>query len=190
MGLSMKHDTSLSNAELLTLLKNGDRSAFRQLFDRFYTYLVVTVNNVSGDEQMAHDIAQDVFLEVWNKRKTLQIDNLKPYLRRAAINKLLNRIKANRMDYVEPEAFVQSPSNLSAPLEELNAKTLLEAIHRAADELPERCRLIFQLRRLEGLRVKEIARQLDISPKTVENQLTKALKILQKRLKPFNSPDE
>lgn len=177
--------SEFSDKQLLDLLKDGDKVAFRRIFDRFYKYLVVTINNVSGDEQMAHDIAQDVFLTIWNKRDSLNINNLKSYLRRAAINKMLNRIKANRMNYFENADLPENVSEFSEPLENLKANNLQEAINRAMDELPERCRMVFKLRRVEGYSLKEIAAELDISPKTVENQLTKAMKFMRIRLKDF-----
>lgn len=175
----------MTDKELLTRLRAGDQVAFRQLFDRFYKYLVVTVNNVSGDEQMAHDIAQDVFLTIWKKRNELNINNLKSYLRRAALNKMLNRIKANRMVFHDSSTLPESPSEFSEPLELTKANNLQEAVNKAMDVLPRRCRMVFKLRRLEGLSLKEIAAKLEISPKTVENQLTKAMKIMRVQLKDF-----
>ena len=174
-----------TDTKLLTALKEGDRSAFRQIFDRYYKYLVVTIHNLSSDDQMAHDITQDVFLEIWKRRDSLNISNLKSYLRRAAINKMLNRIKANRSNYFEPADLPEQQSDIAQPLEELKATNLQDAINKAMDHLPERCCMVFKLRRLEGLSLKEIAAQLDISPKTVENQLTKAMKIMRVQLKDF-----
>lgn len=181
----MTGQPNITEKELLARLKAGDRAAFRQIFDRFYKYLVVTVNNVSGDEQMAHDIAQDVFLTIWKKRNELNINNLKSYLRRAALNKMLNRIKKNRMDFHDSTTLPEKPSEFSEPLEITKANNLQDAVNKAMDVLPERCRMVFKLRRLEGLSLKEIAAELEISPKTVENQLTKAMKIMRVQLKDF-----
>ena len=175
----------LSDSELLSRLKNNERVAFRQIFDRYYKYLVVTINNLSNDDQMAHDITQDVFLEIWNRREKLNVSNLKSYLRRAAINKMLNRIKKNRSDYFEPTELPEQKSDISEPLEVTKLNNLQEAINKAMDQLPERCRMVFKLRRIEGYSLKEIAAELEISPKTVENQLTKAMKIMRERLKDF-----
>lgn len=174
-----------SDEELLVKIKADDKAAFRQIFDRYYKYLVVTVNNVSGDDQMAHDIAQDVFLIIWKKRKDLTINNLKSYLRRAALNKMLNRIKANRMNFHANADLPENVSEYSEPLENLKANNLQEAVNRAMNELPERCRMVFKLRRVEQYSLKEIAAELGISPKTVENQLTKAMKFMRIRLKDF-----
>lgn len=171
--------------ELLASLQKGDRPAFRQIFDRYYKYLVVTIYNLSSDDQMAHDITQDVFLEIWNRRDKLNVSNLKSYLRRAAINKMLNRIKKNRSDYFEPSELPEQKSDISEPLEVAKFNNLQEAINKAMDTLPERCRMVFKLRRIENYSLKEIAAELNISTKTVENQLTKAMKIMRARLKDF-----
>lgn len=179
-----------TDQELLTRLKQEDRKAFRALFDRYYKYLVVTIFKISGDDNLAKDLAQDVFFELWKKRSVINIkSSLKSYLRRAVINKALNHFKAKRIDYQEPENLPDRPEKEASAVEELEAGDLKKIIHETIDALPERCRLVFTLCRLEGLNHKEVAAQLDISTKTVENQMTKALKLLKKAVHPYLSKE-
>lgn len=174
------------NQQLLQQLKNGSETAFKALFDQYFKYLVVTINNISGDIHLAQDIAQDVFCDLWNKRSTLNIQsNLKAYLRRAAVNKMLNKFKAKRLDYVEPNEVPEPIAKPATPLQELEATDLQSAINQTIRNLPERCRLIFQLRKQEGLSHQEISEQLEISKKTIENQLAKAMKIMRAAVAPF-----
>ena len=128
---------------------------------------------------------QEVFLQIWSKRDTLNINtNPLAYLKRAVINRSLNQIKS-RKRIVEESQMAEMQSSNTEATENLAAQDLEVVMKKALDTLPERCRMIFVMRRLEGISLKEIAQQLEISPKTVENQITKALKVLQKAVRPF-----
>ena len=178
--------TSEQDTALLRRLKKDDSVAFRALFDSYYKYLVVTAYNVLGDSEMARDLAQDVLAELWNKRQGLEIQSsLKAYLRRAVVNKTLNYIKARRLDFSEPEKSATPPLEAARADQQLEKEDLQRLIQTAIEALPERCRMVFTLCRLEGLSHKEIAAQLDISTKTVENQMTKSLKLLRGALQPY-----
>lgn len=185
----MAQTPSHNDADLIRRLQAGEDQAFKSLFDRYYRYLVVTVFNVLGDRDKARDLAQDVFYELWKRKAQIQIQSsLKSYLRRAAINKTLNYIKAQRLDFSEPEVFQQEKlSQTASAQEQLEADDLQQLINTAIEKLPEKCRLVFSLCRLEGLSHKEIAAKLNISVKTVENQMTKAMKVLRSVIQPHIS---
>ncbi|MEO1259399.1 MAG: RNA polymerase sigma-70 factor [Bacteroidota bacterium] len=179
-------DNNQQEKEWLAGLKKSDRSAFRSIYDQYYKYLVVTAFNVLGDSDAARDLAQDVFVEIWKKRESLMISSsLKSYLRRAVVNKTLNRIKASRIDFDDPVNIPEPASSPHGANETLQAADLEKIIHTAIANLPERCRIVFTLCRLEKLSHKEIAAQLDISTKTVENQMTRALSMLRKKIAPY-----
>ncbi len=183
----MSKPSLATDYELVIGMQADDETAFRTLFDRYYKYMVVTAGNVLGDWDVARDLTQDVFLQIWKNRKKLKIEvnaSLKSYLRRAVINKTLNYIKAKRLDYFEPENLPQSPSKEASAQQQLEASDLEKIVHDTINSLPEKCRLIFTLCRLEHLSHKEIAQKLSISTKTVENQMTKALKILRQAVQP------
>ena len=181
--------TAPTDEQLLDQLKTGDREAFRQLFDRYYKYLLVTVINISGDRELAREVGQEVFFEVWKKREQLAIKgSLKSYLRRAAVNRMLNQLKARRLQYMDDEQMPEPESRpADDPQHQMEAADLQDIIQQAINALPERCRLVFTLCRLEGMSHKEVAAKLDISTKTVENQMLKALKQLRQAVQPYVS---
>ena len=164
---------------LLERLRQDDDRAFRQLFDQYYHYLTVTAFRYLNDVDKARDFAQDVFVELWNRRSTLVIESqLKSYLRRAVVNKSLTYLKREkRMDFAEHADLPETPILPTAP-EQLAEEELQTTIQRAIATLPNRCRVIFQMIRFEEKSHKEIAATLGISTKTIENQMTKALKTL------------
>ena len=176
----------MTEQEMLTGMKKGDSRAFRALFDAYYKYLVVSSFNVLGDFEKAKDLAQDVFADMWQKRDRVEVKStLKGYLRRAVINKTLNHIKAQRMVFNDPNDLPENTTQADNPQQKIEAEDLQKIINKAIDSLPEKCKVVFVLRRLENMSHKEIAAQLGISPKTVENQMTKALKVLRKAVEPY-----
>lgn len=173
--------------QLLEQVRQNDRQAFRLLFDRHYEFLLQSVVNITGDRNLAKDVGQEVFLELWKKREQIQIKtSVRAYLRRSMVNRTFNLLKTRKLKYQEPTKLPEGTMSYS-PQAELEATDLQNLINKAIDQLPERCRLIFTLCRLEGLSHKEIAAKLDLSPRTVENQMTKALKILRKVVHPYIS---
>ena len=174
---------------LIAGIKEGDRKAFRQLFDRYYKLLLGTAINILKDSSSAKDVTQEVFLQIWKKREALKIESsVRAYLKRAVINRSLNLIKAKKPT-VDETVLNDISKDQSNAQQNLEAEDLENALQTALDQLPERCRLIFVMRRLEGIPLKEIAAQLDISPKTVENQITKALKVLKEAAKHYLEED-
>lgn len=138
--------------------------------------------NVLKDESQARDIVQDVFLQIWNKRESIEIRTaLGAYLKRAVINRCLNAIKQRKAN-VDIDSFEAPASREASPQDLMELKDLEIALQAALNQLPEKCRQVFVLKRLEGMSQKEIATLLGISTKTVENQVTKALKVLKESL--------
>jgi len=149
--------------------------------------LCETVFSILHDKHIAEDLVQEVFYELWRKRERLQINqSVRAYLRRAAVNKSLNYIRAQKVP-VDDETYL--PLNLSNKnanaQQKIQAYELKVLINEAIDLLPNRCRLIFTLSRHEEMSNKEIAAHLNLSIKTIENQMTKALKLLKEALSPY-----
>lgn len=169
---------------LLQKIKQDDNAAFRQLFDAYYKYLTVTAYRYLHDGEKAKDMAQDAFVELWNRRETLTITSgVKAYLRQAVVNKCLNYIKREkRIDFSENAMLPESPT-APAATENLEYDDTRTLIQNAIDTLPERCRIIFCMSRFDEKSHKEIAAELDISTKTIENQITRALKTLRAVMK-------
>lgn len=134
-----------------------------------------------GDGSTAEDIAQEVFVQVWKKRESLNVNiSLKGYLRRAAVNRTLNHLRSKKVEFEQEEAILHVPDREPTTQKELEAKDLKKLIDKSINSLPERCRIIFGLSRFEELSYREISESLGISVKTVENQMSKALKIIRR----------
>lgn len=164
-----------------------DFSAFKSLFQLHYKSLARASYRIISDKDVAEDIVQDIFCKLWEKKDEIQIStSLKSYLYQSTINHSLNHLKKLKRSGIREELFVSS--NLS---EENNAesnialKEINEIVKTAVDLLPQACRTIFVLSRFQHLSYKEIASNLGISPKTVDNQIVKALKHLRKHLKAY-----
>ena len=171
--------------EILDRLKNNDEGAIRWLFATYFTPLAGVANRIVQDQDSAKDIVQDVFVRLWTHRNTLQITtSLQSYLRRSVVNASIDHRR--RFYEKNKEALDDFGEWIDeSPLadRELREQDTKKQISEAISTLPERCRLIFVLSRYEELTYAQIATRLDISIKTVENQMSKALKILRKKLK-------
>ena len=164
---------------LLNLIREGDRLAFRHLFETYFTSLCRFMYVYVHDKNVVEELALDIFTYVWENCKTLQIQiSFKAYLFQASRNKCLNVLRQQRptvsldhMDFDVEETNVMS----------LETEELCHLIQEAVMALPDKCRAVFELSRTENLSNQEIASQLNISVKTVEAQITKSLK----RIKEF-----
>jgi RNA polymerase sigma-70 factor (ECF subfamily) len=158
----------------------------RVLFDTYYQRLLSDVYRVIRDEDACKDIVQDVFVDFWNKRESIEVHtSLQAYLRRAAVNKALNYLKNSRRFVLEEDGVVFDSTEYPDALDSgdaLSAEQLEQNLHRAIEALPEKCRLVFSMSRFDHLSHKEIAETLGISVKTIENQITKAMKMLRESL--------
>ncbi len=174
-----------TDQELLQNMREDDEMAFRSLFDRYYRLLCYASYKVYPDEHKSRDFAQEVFLSLWNKRKDISIhSSLSAFLRRAVVNKTIDFIRAQRFNFEEVPDLKESTDS---PNKKMEYEELKDLIHQTAEQLPERCRMIFMMSRFEELSHKEIAVKLGISEKTIENQITKALKILRAAIGPYLS---
>jgi RNA polymerase sigma-70 factor (ECF subfamily) len=170
---------------LLEGLIDGDEKVFRSIFDAYYPLLIGTIYRILPDESTCKDLAQEVLVELWRKRAALDIHtSLRSYLRRAAINRALNYLKIQRRTILDDGGNFTDVLDTTAQemaLQEGSEK-LEHALFKAIENLPEKCRVVFTLSRFENYSHKEIADQLGISVKTIENHITKAMKMLREAL--------
>lgn len=169
------------------MLKAGQITAFEMLFRTFYQPLCNYAYSFLQDRDEAEEIVQSIFMNVWEKRSKLEIRTaVKPYLYAMVRNACLNVIKHEKIkqQHVAMELNVAERS-VESVSRTINASELETKISNAMDRLPEQCRLVFKLSRFEELKYAEIASQLNISVKTVENQMGKALKIMREQLKDY-----
>jgi len=168
-------------------LKVGEREIFDEIFRTYYDQLVGFCMRYVSDQDLASEIVQDMFVKLWIKREELDISSsLKAYLYRATRNHALNHLNQLKIQgrYREYIGF-QTYDSSNDPLEILQESDLENRIKQAVLSLPERRRLVFEMSRHEGLKNKQIAEKLNISVKTVENQMTKALEYLRNVLREY-----
>ena len=157
-----------------------DSSAFEELFRAYFTPLMVFARKFLKDEDEAREVVQKVFISLWEKREEIDLtSSIKPYLFTSVHNRSLNVIRDRKKFSDEEIPDMAGDWDVSAQIETME---LEQKIKEAIDSLPEKCREIFELNRFDGLKYSEIASQLGISVRTVENQISKALKILREKL--------
>jgi len=171
-----------SDEVLLGLIKAGDYSAFRELYDRQFDMLYGAAYNILREHDEAKDIIQDIFVWFWEHREHWNLTSSKGYLLTAVKFKTASYFRQNksREDFYKRMA-VRQPAEFDQSIE-FEVRQLKELIERVTSELPERCREIFSLSRFDQLSNKEIAEKLNLSEKTVEAQITIALRKLREKL--------
>lgn len=177
----------LPQEQLIITLKAGDINAFEMLFRTYYQPLCNYAYTFVQDRDEAEEIVQNTFLNVWEKRDNLSIHTgVKPYLYAMVRNACLNVIKHEKVkqQHVAIE-LVAGEKSADSVTRTVVAAELETRISQAMNKLPEQCRLVFKLSRFEELKYAEIAEQLNISVKTVENQMGKALKIMRDQLRDY-----
>ena len=168
---------------LIEGVRKGDMHAFERLFREYYELLCLFANRFVDNMPVAEELVADAYAVLWEKRETLLIStSFRAYIYRAVRNRCLNHIKHQRiekayMEYVRHHHLLSDEGMDSAREEEL-AREVEEAI----ESLPERCRQIFKMSRYEDLRYIDIAKTLQLSPKTVERQMMIALEKLRRHL--------
>lgn len=179
------------NGDELFLLKkmiDGDIDSFKYFFDRYYNDLCNFVHIYLHDQVLSEEIVQDIFVYFWENKEKLQINSsVRSYLFSASKFKSLNLLRdvrtqkriAEKIGMTEP---VQTPEPDGSYID---ADEFKKVLNSAVDQLAPKCREIFLLSKQEDLSNKEIAERLGISVKTVENQMTIALKKLREYLAPF-----
>jgi RNA polymerase sigma-70 factor (family 1) len=166
-----------SDEQLVALLRQDDEAAFDEIYYRYWHKLLAIGYNHSNNKEAAEEIVQDVLMSVWNRRHSLEVDRLQAYLATAvkfAVFKMLakeNRRRVLLEGHLAPVAVTPDDAVMEA-------KFLKEYLDTVVAGLPEKCRLVFTYSREHQLSTKEIAATLQLSHKTVESHLTKALKTI------------
>lgn len=155
-----------------------------QLFRRHYAFVCDVIFSYVRDRSRTEDIAQELFAELWTKKEQLHIHTSAPaYLRRMAVSRALNYIRdSKKHKWEELDMMAEpGPGSASVPpdgLQSLEEAELQQRVNQAIEALPDKCRTVFLLNRREEMSYAEVASELGISVKTVENQIGKALRLL------------
>ena len=181
-----RYETYLDN-DLMALLRSGDQRAFNAIYDRYWKLLFSVALSKLSDFSDAEEAVQDVFADLWKRRDEIVFTHsLKSYIAGAVKFRVYEILAKRRrlLKQKQAHALIDNLEHENSVDEALRLKILQEEIEQAANQLPERCRLIYKLSREEGYSNKLIAEKLHLTEKTVENQMTRALRFIRKKLKP------
>lgn len=160
---------------------------FEKLFKKYFSTLCYFAQKYISDVETAKEIVHDVFINLWNKRESIDLEkSVKSYLFTSVHNRCLNYIRDNK----KFDHNIEQLENLHERMDWESFDSLVQMelenkINKTIELLPDRCREIFVLSRFDNLKYSEIAEKLEISIKTVETQMSKALKILRENLKEY-----
>ena len=176
----------LSDKLLTKLLHAGDADAFKEIYNRYWKKLYQAALAKTHTEQVAEELVQNIFITIWERRSTAQIEHLESYLILAMKYKIINYIqsvlaKDKHLKVINDHVIKEeNDSETQVLLHELNL-----AIHNAIEILPAKTKAIFKLSREENRTIKEIAQLMNLSEKAVEYHITQSLKLMRLHLKDF-----
>jgi RNA polymerase sigma-70 factor (ECF subfamily) len=173
----------LNNKTLVEHLKKGNEGAYIFLIDTYHKKLCVYAKSLCRDVYLAEDIVQNVFENVWKKRKGLkEMYSVKSYLYKSVYNEFIDQYRKKNSLLALEKKYNETLKNI---LEEDNTNeldNLITLVKKEIEELPPKCKTVFVLGKQEGLTYIEIAEHLDISFRTVENQMSKAFAIIREKV--------
>jgi RNA polymerase sigma-70 factor (ECF subfamily) len=175
----------VDEVELLARLRQGDDDAYAAIFRAHYSWLVLSAARLLGDRAPGEEIVQDVMLELWRRRESLALTGaLRAYLHQSVRNRALNELRHGRT-VRRSEPYVRPPSGVPGADARATSRELAAAVAGAVASLSPPQREVFELSRRDGLTYPEIASVLEISVKTVEARMGRALRHLRERLAPW-----
>tara|TARA_R110000765_G_scaffold421705_1_gene528096 strand:- start:309 stop:914 length:606 start_codon:yes stop_codon:yes gene_type:complete len=161
---------------MLDKIREGDKQTYRLLFENYYKVLILYATSLTKNEPKAEDLVQNVFVNLWTKRDTLEIrSSIKSYLYKSVYNLFINDYRKelrndNVLDKIHYEVLQQSIEE-----EEHSIKSKLDWVNKEINALPPKSKEIFVMNKRRGLTYKEISKILDISENTVESHISRAL---------------
>jgi RNA polymerase sigma-70 factor (family 1) len=176
----------LSDDILVKLLKVDDESAFKEIYTKYWKRLFSAAFHRLGSKEISKEIVQNIFLNIWEKRNSLSINNLENYLQTSIKNRVVNYIESTVVQRKYQQHMLKNfaPNSLETEAT-LQYNELYLALEKALILLPPKTRDIFKMSRFEKLSIKEIALHFGISEKAVEYHITSSLKILRVSLKEY-----
>jgi RNA polymerase sigma-70 factor, ECF subfamily len=173
-----------SEIETIEALQQGDAVVFEMIFKNYYERLCNYANSFISDMDEAEEIVQTTFITLWEKKTQIDIHtSMKSYLYQAVHNQCLNKIKHDHVKQTHFE-YITYQNNIESPdgYQNMVGKELDEMINNSINSLPPQCRTVFMLSRFENCSYAEIAKQMNLSVKTIENHMGKALRIMRMQL--------
>jgi len=176
-----------SDEVLFRALKKGNKKAFTLLYEKYWEKLYYIAFQHTQSTQESEDLVHEIFIDLWKNRKKIKINKTVSSYIFTSIKYKIFRLydsKSVRKKYLK-NIKREKVNGLNNTETDLNFNELYNLIESEVDKLPERCKLIFKLRRFEDYSVEEVAQKLGISTNTVNNQMTKASKVLKLNLKEY-----
>ena len=178
--------SNFTDQHLLAFLKEGREEAFNEIYRRYWEKLLAIGYHYTQNKEFAEEVVHDVFLRLWMQRGEVKIGSLPAYLGTAVkfsvFKAMLKEKRRSQIRACLPQSEIISSDN-----EKIEARFLQDYLQGIVETLPEKCRLVFQYSREESLSLAEIAARMNISQKTVESHMTKALKTLRHGLHKLQS---
>jgi len=175
----------MNEEKLIKKLRNGKATAYQYLFSEYYDWLCNYTFKLCSDHSLAEDIVQEALVGFWEKRKVIVITtSLKNYLFRTCHNQFLQYVRSQKINYDSLDK-IRWDVISEATLENDSYDFRMEKLNRLIDQLPPRCKEIFIQNKFEKKKYKEIALDMGLSVKTVENQMSKALHFLKANVTTF-----
>ncbi|WP_348619968.1 RNA polymerase sigma-70 factor [Pedobacter lusitanus] len=167
---------------MLNLIEDDDKSAFTVFYSNNFQKLILVSDRYVKNMHVAEEIVQDMFLKIWeDKELLLYVNSVKAYLYRSVVNASINYI--NRQKNIEKHHLKIAEHLTDDDIDIINEQNeLIVLLYNEIEQLPEKCQKVFKLSRLEGLKYRDIAAELSISEKTVENHMSNALRLLRLRV--------
>ncbi len=174
---------------LISSLKKGDSKAFVSIYSLYWESLYAIGYNRLKSQSDVEDIIQELFTDLWNKRKLINIkDSLRMYLYTAMKYKVIDHLRKKRLDTVNLDD-IKPKFSLSneSPERILSLNELYDHLKKGVDQLPDHCRLVFKMSRDLNMSASEIADELNVSKRTVETRIYKSLKYLKSNLSDYTT---
>ncbi|MHA8097831.1 RNA polymerase sigma factor [Aquirufa aurantiipilula] len=183
----MNH-TIQSDQELVAKLQTGQKSAFEEIYKKYWRKLYNIAFHQTGKKEEAEELVQDLFVGIWQRRETAQIKHLDLYLTLSIKNKIYDFIKSQISYRKYQEYIILKEVDLHFETDSIvNYLELTAAVEKVLSLLPEKSAQAFRMSRFEDLPVKKIAEEMELSEKAVEYHITKSLRFIKENLKTYYS---
>ncbi|PKV51210.1 RNA polymerase sigma-70 factor (ECF subfamily) [Aquimarina sp. MAR_2010_214] len=188
----MKKESQITQSFFIKNINEGNEEAFKILFELYYGKLLYVAQSYVSNKEEAEEIVQDVFVKTWKNRKNIAT-NINGYLFKSTKNSCLDYLRSKKYklskanNIVQLEAFINHKALADKDASSILEKELEQQIQTGIELLPKKCKKVFVKSRIEGLKNREISDELDISIKTVENHMSKAIKHMRLHLREFLS---
>ncbi|MCT4587797.1 MAG: RNA polymerase sigma-70 factor [Carboxylicivirga sp.] len=180
----MSRGNHISDQELIIGIQSNDDDSFRLLFERYARRLHYFAKVYMSNDPDADELVQEVFIKLWNKRNSIKGDhNIKAFIFKVAVNTVYDMVRKKKLEHVYDDLLQYETSINEETWNNIVYNELQGHVDRLVGQLPQKRKEIFLLSRRKGLSTKEIAQQLNISERTVENHIYKALAFLKESLK-------